>query len=122
MTEKLDTGLRNVLNTILPQGWGFLYIKGSLVVYDVMPQMELVKIVSQESVLEGKKEIFYKEMQYFCLHFSKSFYHWQADCNSVIYTTGAIKGTLVGVIVTAQDYSMACNVFAQIRKKVFSAL
>lgn len=118
MSEKLDTNTKNLIAGILGQGWNYFYMNSVMVLYEELPPIELVRAVTRESVIDGKREIEIDNEVYFCMHFSRNLYHWKSNHNSVLYSPGFLKGNEAIYIVSCKNYAQGCKILYQVKARI----
>jgi hypothetical protein len=114
MTEKLENSHKAALNITLPEGWGFFFTTGLLVVFQDMPDLELVrKVASRES-----KEILIDENKFLLTFVSKDLFHWAGEGLEILRSTLWIKGVENMVLVFSCKFQQACKVFYSLKKRI----
>ena len=114
--EKLDTHQKAFLQSILPQDWAFFYAPGVLVVYEEVPDLELVRKIVDGNLKD--REIWVEENKFILTFVSKELLHWAGEGLEAVRSSVYIKGIEHVAAVFAKDYQSACKVCVSLKKKM----
>ena len=118
MAEKLDNSARNIIISLLPEGWNYYYARAFFIIYEELPALELLRAISNENINQSTKEIIYNKIQYLCVYISRNLYHWQGNSTHILFSQGFMKGFECSFIVSCKDYSQGCRILMQSKKKL----
>ena len=118
MAEKLDPGIKNVLTALLPEGWSYYYAKSFLIIYNLLPPLELIRKIVNFNANESEYEISQNNTKYLCVYLSRNFLHWQGNGNNILYSKSLIKGNETILILSSANYPSSVEILFQLKKKL----
>ena len=116
MSEKLDSQQKGLLVSLLPEGWGYYFTPGLIVVYQELPDLEVVRRVCVAG--NEDKEVWVGEECFFLTYIGRDMNHWVGGEVSLMKTQISIRGNEIVVVVVCLDEVLGCKVLFLIKKKI----
>lgn len=116
MSEKLDNQQKNILASIIPEGWAYYFTLGLLVVYQELPDLEIVRKICVAG--NEDKEVWVDEQCFYLTYIGKDMSHWAAGGQSLLKTKILLKGFDTLLVVSCNEFALGCKILFLVKKRI----
>lgn len=116
MSEKLDNQQKALLVSIIPEGWGYYFTPGLIVIYQELPDLEVVRKICVAG--NEDKEVWVDDECFFLTYIGRDLNHWVGRYANLMKTQMMVRGNETLVVVVCQDFVLGSKVLFLVKKKV----